>query len=49
MTCLGVLERGEQGVGNETGLREERVIEMSTTSITRCTLSYLQHNLNAFV
>ena len=31
MTCLGVLERGEQGDGNETGLDEGRGIEMSTT------------------
>ena len=31
MTCLGVLERGEQGDGNETGLKEGGLIEMSTT------------------
>ena len=31
MTCLGVLERGEQGDGNETGSNEGRGIEMSTT------------------
>ena len=31
MTCLGVLERGEQGDGNETGLKEEGGMEMSTT------------------
>ena len=31
MTCLGVLERGERGDGNETGLKEGRGIEMSTT------------------
>ena len=29
MTCLGVLERGERGDGNETGLKEEGGIEMS--------------------
>ena len=31
MTCLGVLERGARGDGNETGLKEEGGIEMSTT------------------
>ena len=31
MTCLGVLERGEQGDDNETGLKEGGVIKMSTT------------------
>ena len=31
MTCLGVLDRGEQDDGNETGLKEGRGIEMSTT------------------
>ena len=30
-TCLGVLERGERGDDNETGLKEGGVIEMSTT------------------
>ena len=42
MTCLGVLDRGERGDGNETGLKEEGVIEMSTTVLpyTRCTLSF---------
>ena len=30
-TCLGVLERGERDKNNETGLKEGRVIEMSTT------------------
>ena len=30
-TCLGVLDRRERGNDNETGLKEERVIEMSTT------------------
>ena len=30
-TCLGVLDRGERNKYNETGLIEERVIEMSTT------------------
>ena len=41
-TCLGVLDRGEREKDNETGLKEEGVIEMSTTvlSITRCTLSF---------
>ena len=30
-TCLGVSERGERDKHNETGLKEERGIEMSTT------------------
>ena len=30
-TCLGVLDRGEQGDDNETGLKERGGIEMSTT------------------
>ena len=40
MTCLGVLERGERGDDNGTGLKEGGVIEMSiySASITRCTL-----------
>ena len=31
MTCLGVLDRGERGNDNGTSLKEEGVIEMSTT------------------
>ena len=31
MTCLGVLDRGEQGDDNETGLMEGRAIEILTT------------------
>ena len=31
MTCLGVLDRGERGDDNETGLKEKGVTEMSTT------------------
>ena len=38
MTCLGVLDRGDRDKNNETGLKEEGVIEISTTSITRCSL-----------
>ena len=30
-TCLGVLDRGDRDKGNETGLKEGGVIEMSTT------------------
>ena len=30
-TCLGVLDRGERDKGNETGLKEGKGIEMSTT------------------
>ena len=30
-TCLGILDRGEREKDNETGLKEGRVIEMSTT------------------
>ena len=32
MTCLGVLDRGEQGDDNETGLKEGGGIEMSIYS-----------------
>ena len=32
MTCLGVLDRGERGDDDGTSLKEERVIEMSTTN-----------------
>jgi len=31
MTCLGVLDRGEQGDDNETSLKEGRVIKIETT------------------
>ena len=31
MTCLGVLDRGEQDNGNETGLKERKGIEIETT------------------
>ena len=31
MTCLGVLDREEQGDDNEIGLKEGEGIEMSTT------------------
>ena len=31
MTCLGVLERGERGDDNETGLKEGKVIKIETT------------------
>ena len=30
-TCLGVLDRGERGNGNATGLKEGGGIELSTT------------------
>ena len=30
-TCLGVLDKGVRGDDNETGLKEGRGIEMSTT------------------
>ena len=30
-TCLGVLDRGERDKDDETGLKEEGAIEMSTT------------------
>ena len=33
MTCLGVLERGEQGDDNGTSLEEGGGIEMSTTVV----------------
>ena len=43
MTCLGVLDREEQDNDNETSLKEEGGIEMSTTVLpyTRCSLSSL--------
>ena len=31
MTCLGVLDRGEQGDDNGTSLKEGGLVEMSTT------------------
>ena len=33
-TCLGVLERGERDKNNETGLKEGKIIEMSTTVLS---------------
>ena len=30
-TCLGVLDRGDRGKDNETGVKEGGVIEMSST------------------
>ena len=47
-TCLGVLDRGERDKANETGLKEEGVIEMSnySASITRCSLSSLKYSPN---
>ena len=32
MTCLGVLDRGERGDGNGTGLKQREGIEMSIYS-----------------
>ena len=52
MTYLGVLERGEQGDDNGTGLKEGGGIEMSTTVLpyTRCLrslrLKYLPYFAN---
>ena len=34
MTCIGVLERGERDKNNETSLKEEGGIEMSTTVLS---------------
>ena len=31
MTCLGVLDKGEGGDDNEIGLKEDRVLKISTT------------------
>ena len=42
MTCLGVLDRGEQGDDNGTGLKEGGGIEMSTT-----VLHYAMHTFSA--
>ena len=36
---MGVLDRKKCDDANETSLKEDKGIEMSTTSITRCTLS----------
>ena len=38
-TCLGVLDRGDRDKDNETGWKEGKGIEMSTTVLpyTRCT------------
>ena len=35
MTCLGVLDRGDCGKDDETGLKEGGGIEMSTTVLLR--------------
>ena len=44
MTCLGVLERGERGDDNETGLKVGVLIEMSTTVLhSRAALSLLNY------
>ena len=40
MTCLGVLDGGERGDDNETSLKEEGLVEMSTTVLhSRAALS----------
>ena len=44
-TCLGVLDRGERDKANETSLKEEGVIEMSTTVLS----IYVMHALLRFV
>ena len=49
MTCLGVLDRREQGDDNGTSLKEEGVIEMSTTvlhSRAAPSLEYLHSSFN---
>ena len=49
MTCLGVLERGERGDDNETGLKEGGLIEMSTTVLhSRCSLLRLNTYLERY-
>ena len=45
MTCIGVLERGERDKNNETSLKEEGGIEMSTTVLS----IYAMHALFRFV
>ena len=38
-TCLGVLDRGEREIYNETGLKEGKEIEIETTVLhSRCSL-----------
>ena len=46
MTCLGVLDTGERGNDNETGLKERGVIEMSTTVLS---IYAIARSLFAFV
>ena len=46
MTCLGVLDRGERGDDNETGLKEEGGIKILTTVLhSRCSLLRLNTHL----
>ena len=49
MTCLGVLDRGERGDDNGTGLKEGGGVEMSTTVLPLRSLrlnTYLRHQCN---
>ena len=53
MTCLGVLDRGERGDDNGTGLKEGGGIEMSTTVLPlrdarSLRFEYLQHFIFAW-
>ena len=44
MTCLGVLDRGEQGDDNGTSLKEGCLIEISTTVLPFAMLALFRLN-----
>ena len=48
-TCLGVLERGERGKHNETGLKEGGGIQMSTTVLPLRDARSLRANTHLFL
>ena len=48
-TCLGVLERGDRGKDNETGLKEGGGIQMSTTVLPLRDARSLRANTHLFL
>ena len=48
MTCLGVLERGERGDGNGTGLKQREGIEMLTTVLSIYAMLALLRFINSY-
>ena len=48
MTCLGVLERGERGDDNETGLKEGGGIEIVNYSAFHYAMHALSFALNTY-